>query len=477
MSETKIESPEQRTERIKQARAAWLVRLRDTAREFVQGAPLSIPPADVARAIDRVVLAFRAMANTNPQLFDCTPISVSIALSKCALTGLMPGGANPEVDLIVRKGRKKQVGDDGVERWVDGPMELNWQIGFRGYLTLAARAGCHVKPVPVFIGDEFVHEEGMDAILRHVPLRNVPDRGFDQLECVYVVIKYADGHKDFRVVDRALIEARREVSEGWKTFKKGWIKSTPWQTNPIEMSMKTAIRYAAQRGDIALDDVARYAFEQDRDDEDTIDRNVVAVVQSASAGAPAPKAIAEQLDANSMDGLEADYSAPEKVRVDQPNESVKLEAKAQADRDLHDAAKAKKKAEDDAKFNATQAAEKAAKDAEKAAKKKAKDEADAKKKADAEAAAKAAPPAKVPDEVVLTSDEMVDLAEEIRMLEGRIGVPRMIIEREAAQIPVAASVGTLVKDAPRTALAYAKTLSLIDKHGQPAAEREPGEEG
>lgn len=324
------------TETAKNPRERFLELIRTAAADFALAAPLSVPRADVQRAIDRVVLSFRAAAVSRPAMYECTPASVARAIALCALTGLMPGGAVPEVDLIPRSSRIK----DAEGRWVDGPKELQWQVGWRGYKTLAARAGCLAKPVAVYAEDDWQWEEGLDSTLRHKPRIGGP-RLVDNVEtlaplvAVYVVATYPDGRKDFLVMERDQIAKRRDSSDGWKAYKKDQIKSTPWSEWPDEMALKTAMRYAASRGLLLLDDVARYAFDADeRADSVAPSATVVDVTPRPQAAEQRPALP----DRGGLDDLERDMlggmnDQRERVRVDEDESSGSILTEAERARE------------------------------------------------------------------------------------------------------------------------------------------------
>lgn len=275
-------------------RDRFMTLIRALAKEFAATAPISVPPAEMQRAMDRTILAFRAQANRNPDIFDCTPESVARGVAMSSLTGLMPGGPLPDVDLIPRKTRVKEGGS-----WRDGAKELQWQISWRGYVTLAKRAGCLVKPVNVYAADVFEWEEGLESRLTHRPTigaeRMIGDAdSMEPLVASYVIVTYPDGRRDFVVMDRAAIMKRRDRSDGWRQFKDGRIKSTPWGEWPDEQALKTAVRYGAQRGVILLDDVARFAFEADGAD-DTPRPEVIDTTATIAAPRSTPRALPDTL--------------------------------------------------------------------------------------------------------------------------------------------------------------------------------------
>jgi phage RecT family recombinase len=229
----------------KNPREEFLRYVRKAADEFSDAVPVSVPKSEVVRAMDRVVAAIRAMAAKNARLYECSPASVGRAVALCALTGLMPGGALPEVDLIPRRNKSGTT--------------LDWQIGWRGYKALAAKAGCRVSPpVAVYDGDLFEWEEGFDRRLVHHPDPTAGGYGtWDALVGVYVIVAFRDGSRDWLFMPRALIEARRAKSQSWKDNEGPWID---W---PIEMAQKTAVRYAGQRGLLQFEVEGSFAAGED----------------------------------------------------------------------------------------------------------------------------------------------------------------------------------------------------------------------
>lgn len=242
------------------ARDAFKARIRTLAEEYMAASPLSVSPEVQRQHIDRVIMAFRTLAAKDPNFYSCDVVSLARALALTVMSGLSPFGAQPECDIIIRAKRGKVGG-----QWKDVGHEASWQIGWRGYLALARRAGQTVKAMPVFEGEHFVWEEGLHARLEHKPTAQGLD--FDKLVCCYVVVVSEHG-RDFRVCPRAVIEDRRNRSDGWKSFQADKIKSTPWSTDPVAMAMKTAVRYAAQRGTLILDEVGNHVLQADYEDGD-----------------------------------------------------------------------------------------------------------------------------------------------------------------------------------------------------------------
>jgi len=226
----------------------FLALVRKMAEEFAAAAPLSISVDEAKRAIDRVVASLRKEAARSPAIYECTSSTVGQCVAMCALTGLLPGGPLPDVYLVPRRNNK-----------AGGIMELHWQISFRGYLTLARRSGYQIKAVPVFDGERFAWTEGLNPSLEHEPSLDRTET-WDALRAVYVVAHTQGMPAAFQVATKTTIDARRKAAQ----------KDDFWAKWPVEMAMKAAVRYAAQRGLIALDEVAAYAHEMDGEQARTV---------------------------------------------------------------------------------------------------------------------------------------------------------------------------------------------------------------
>ena len=193
-----------------------------------------------ANAAGQVALAFRQAAQTNDRLYSCDPASVAQAVALSAMTGLMPGGPLPAVYLLPRG------------------KSLQWQVSHRGFAKLAARNGVRLRTKAVFEDDEFHVIEGTEHKLEHVPDLSA-EQSWDTLVAVYVVAHYKDGNKDFVVIRKADIEKRRANSDAYKRNK----NQSPWSQWPIEMALKTGLRYAFARGIVPMDEYTNNAYEHD----------------------------------------------------------------------------------------------------------------------------------------------------------------------------------------------------------------------
>lgn len=247
-----------------------------TANDVVAALPMTVSTADLKRAKARLRVAF-SMRSAGDDIFECTPKSVANCIAMSAITGLMPGGHNPDVDIIPRRNRKN-----------DNRLELNWQISYRGYTRLARRAGYEIEPVLVFEGDHFDYEEGMYPKLEHKP--NVEtDRTWETMRFGYIRV-FPIGSRDQTKVaflTKKQIQQRRACAQS----------DVFWSKWPLEQTLKTLCRYAGQREMFPCDDPARYALQKDiEQDVGNMEAKIVRPEGGSSsldllAGATAPVAL------------------------------------------------------------------------------------------------------------------------------------------------------------------------------------------
>ena len=211
------------------------------------GFPMSIPPHKLQRATDRLMFAVKAAAVANGKIYDCTASSVAQCICLSAITGLLPGGAIPVVDLIPRNKRVKGRGGWG------SVLELSWQIGWRGYQALGERCGVDIEARLVYKTDKYDLRYGLNPDLVHVPNAEA-ERSWDNLQCAYVIIRLPNGRVRFTDLTKSEIEKRRDNSMSWSRNPPG--KRGPWEDWPLEMALKTIIRYSALRGVFPMDEEA-----------------------------------------------------------------------------------------------------------------------------------------------------------------------------------------------------------------------------
>lgn len=171
---------------------------------------------------DRFMRLLLTATNTNPDLLGCDPVSFLAAGVTAAQLGLEPNDPRGLAYLIPFNDRKRG-------------RVVNFIIGYKGMLELARRSGLvtAINAFPVFEGDEFEYALGLDPTLRHVPGDHDEDPA--KLTHVYAVAKIG-GDPQFVVLTRRQIDKTKASSQGAKS------EYSPWNTNYVEMALKTALR-------------------------------------------------------------------------------------------------------------------------------------------------------------------------------------------------------------------------------------------
>lgn len=179
----------------------------------------SLPSGMNADRFSRLLLT---AANTNPALFDCDPRSFLAAGVAAAQLGLEPNDARGLAYLIPFKDKRR------------GKI-VQLIIGYKGMLDLARRSGMvsSINAFPVYAGDVFEYQLGLEPTLRHVPGDH--DENPDDLTHVYAVAK-VNGDPQFVVMTRRQIDNVRAQSSGARSGQ------SPWTTHYVEMALKTALR-------------------------------------------------------------------------------------------------------------------------------------------------------------------------------------------------------------------------------------------
>ena len=184
--------------------------------------------ADPAKA-DRIMakeIDFAAQAMmANPCLIECAaqhPDDLVNALKNVALTGSTLNPVLKQGYLVPFKGK------------------ISFMPSYMGLVDVLNRSGLvrKVEAHPVFEGDTFAVGYGSDEFLRHVPNPwGVRDK--DHLQGCYYYLVLTDGTAIWDTMSKAEIE---EVRKRSPSVSKG--KSSPWDTDYIEMAKKTLIRRA-----------------------------------------------------------------------------------------------------------------------------------------------------------------------------------------------------------------------------------------
>jgi recombination protein RecT len=199
--------------------------LRDMLQRQLPAIKMALPQT-LGISPERVMRVVLTTAQRTPRLLQCQPMTVLGAVMECSQLGLMPDGVLGHA-YLVPYGDKCQL-----------------QVGYKGLIDLARRSGnvLTISAEAVYENDEFDWEKGMNHKLRFKP--RLTERG--EVYAFYADAHLRDGGYQFVVMSKGDVLAVREKTEGWKAFKAGRIRETPWQDEPKgyfnEMAKKTCIR-------------------------------------------------------------------------------------------------------------------------------------------------------------------------------------------------------------------------------------------
>ncbi|MBL7997716.1 MAG: recombinase RecT [Candidatus Kapabacteria bacterium] len=192
---------------------------------------------------DRVIQMAATLISRNPKIAECTTASLIGAVMQASILGFRPVEALGECYFVPYKNKVKNA--DGSERY---EMQVQFQIGYKGYLNLARRSG-ELQTVFAYVvrqGDEFSYELGLHPTLRHKPAESGTDDA--PITHVYAVTHYKDGGYNFVVLTRAQVERYRMRSQSQRAEP-----SRAWDTDYDAMAMKTALRRLSKYLPISID--------------------------------------------------------------------------------------------------------------------------------------------------------------------------------------------------------------------------------
>lgn len=191
---------------------------------------------ELARALpnaldpNRMVRLALTMVRKNSTLAKCSPVSIMACVVECAQLGLEPEGVLGHAYLVPFKG------------------EATLIIGYRGFAHLMYQSGTisSISAEVVRRGDTFQQTLGSNRELIHIPGEIPKNDGPENWRGAYAVAEFITGKTAFEYLDSSKIEAARNRSSSWHSFKKDG-RSTPWQTDAEEMWRKTPVRRLAKR--------------------------------------------------------------------------------------------------------------------------------------------------------------------------------------------------------------------------------------
>ena len=230
----------------------------------------ALPKHVSAERVARIALT---AVRSNYKLAQCTPQSFLGSLLQASQLGLEVNTPLGHAYLIPYKDGKS------------GKLISTLVIGYQGMLDLARRSGM-VKAIyayPVFDGDAFDYELGLEPKLKHKPCERP-----GELTHVYAVARLTDGEPIFTVLSRNDVEGYRQRSRAKD--------DGPWVTDYTAMALKTSIRRlyrwlpksAEQAMAISVDEAA----ERDEPQVDAFSPEIAGLLSDIPAD-PAPSPVTE----------------------------------------------------------------------------------------------------------------------------------------------------------------------------------------
>jgi recombination protein RecT len=185
---------------------------------------------------DRMIRVALTAMTKMPKLADCDQASFFQALFQCSQWGLEPDGRRAH--LIPFENKRK------------GIVECQLIFDYKGLAELAYRSGL-VKTIhaqEVREGDLFDFDMGQ--VKRHVPhaFRRDPGKPSQagNVYAYYCVVEMAGDARKCEVMSLSEVNAIRDKSQGYQSFKKGWAKTSVWEDYPHEMGKKTVFKRASK---------------------------------------------------------------------------------------------------------------------------------------------------------------------------------------------------------------------------------------
>lgn len=177
---------------------------------------------------DRMIQLCTTLISRNPKLAKCTTQSLIGAVMQASLLGFKPIQATGECYFIPYENRKA------------GTIECQFQIGYKGYMSLARNSG-QIETLyaeVVYKDDYFDYELGLNRNLVHKPNLNVePD--YQNIAYAYAVVRFKDGGFNFVILTKKQIEKLRLRNPMFFNQPK---LSGAWLTDYDEMAQAKALK-------------------------------------------------------------------------------------------------------------------------------------------------------------------------------------------------------------------------------------------
>lgn len=203
--------------------------------------PIGVRPEVFRRNLTNAVMK-------NPKLLTVDPRKVYREVSYVAALGLLLDPHLQECWLIV-----------------DSKGEVQARIGYRGLLKLTRQSDevSFAAARDICANDFAEIELGTRQQITH-KIDPKADRG--DPASYYAIVQFKDGSVDFELMSLTQVYKIRDRSDGYRAFKAGKIKTTPWASDEEEMAKKTVLRRLCKRLPMAPDKADLIAQMLERED-------------------------------------------------------------------------------------------------------------------------------------------------------------------------------------------------------------------
>jgi recombination protein RecT len=171
---------------------------------------------------ERLIRIVGAAASRQPELLECTPLSIAQAVVASSQLGLEPVGSLGHAYLVpFSNGR-------------NGQREAQLIIGYRGLIDLARRSGniASIEAHVIHERDAFDVCYGLESKIEHRPYMGSDDPG--SIVAAYAIARFKDGTVQTEIMTIKEILAIRDRA---KASKFG-----PWVSDFDEMARKTVVK-------------------------------------------------------------------------------------------------------------------------------------------------------------------------------------------------------------------------------------------
>ena len=189
---------------------------------------------------DRMIQMATILCAKNPALKDCSVASVIGAVMQASILGFRPVQALGQCYFVPYRNK--------------GVMEVQFQIGYKGYIALARNSGQieSISAECVYKGDKFNYELGLNPSLSHVPSDESDRSDFSKITHAYAVARYKDGGHNFIVLNRRQIERLRLRNASQKAGSPSMAWATDYDKMAIAKAIKQLARYMPLSDEIQL---------------------------------------------------------------------------------------------------------------------------------------------------------------------------------------------------------------------------------